>query len=265
MGVKERRSRSRTAFGLAQRRIRELGEEREESRREVAELRRVVAAHAEQLEALATSVELLTSREEELRAMLLGAHDQLMRRAEKIKADLATELHRPAPQDSTAASHSVPEVPAAIRPAQQNLAPGTRVDYEQLSRYFAYRRLVDRIREMANTVLPAEATVAVVSKGDEELLELGGGRRGWHFPQNEEGAYAGYYPADGAEAIAHLEELREKGAGFLLFPETAFWWLENYKDFGEHLNSRYRRVWDDETYAIYELSEVGSPEGGGTP
>lgn len=209
-------------------------------------------------------VELMTSREEELRAMLLGAHDQLMRRVEKIRADLAAELQRPAPQESTVASPSLPEVPAAIRPAEQNLAPGTRVDYEQLSKYFAYRRLVDRIREVANAVLPSEATVAVVSKGDEELLELGGGRRGWHFPQNEEGAYAGYYPADGAEAIAHLEELRGKGADFLLFPETAFWWLENYKDFGEHLDARYRRVWYDETYAIYELSEAGSPEGGGT-
>jgi uncharacterized coiled-coil DUF342 family protein len=76
MGVKERHgSRSRTAFGLAQRRIRELCEERDESRREVAELRRIVAAHAEQLEALMASVEHLTNREEELRAMLLGAHD----------------------------------------------------------------------------------------------------------------------------------------------------------------------------------------------
>jgi hypothetical protein len=199
--------------------------------------------------------------------MLLGAHDQLMRRAEQIKADLMTELQRSTPQERAAASQLAPEVPTAIRPEDQNLAPGTRVDYEQLSRYFAYRRLVNRIREVANAVLPSDAIVVVVSKGDEELLELGPGRRGWHFPRNEAGAYAGYYPADDTEAIAHLEDLREKGAGFLLFPETAFWWLESYEKFGEHLNSRYRRVWDDEDYAIYELAELaeGGPAEDGDP
>ena len=197
--------------------------------------------------------------------MLLGAHDQLMRRAEKIRADLMAELQRSVPQESAAASHPAPEVPAAIRPENQQPALGARVDYEQLSKYFAYRRLVNRIQEVANAVLPSDATVAVVSKGDEELLELGARRQGWHFPQNEEGAYAGYYPADGAEAIAHLEDLREKGAGFLLFPETAFWWLESYEEFGEHLNSRYRRVWDDEGYTIYELAEDGTPVDGDPP
>ncbi len=255
----------RAAFGLVQRRIRELSEEREEARRELAELRRVVADQAKQLEALTARTRFAVSREEELRAMLLSAHDQLMRRAERVKAELAAELQRPAPRQSGPDAASAPKVPAAIRPPEGNLGARAHVDYEQLSKYFAYRRLVDRIREVANAALPSAANVAVVSKGDEELLELGGGRRGWHFPQNEEGAYAGYYPADSAEAIAHLEGLRDKGAGFLLFPETAFWWLESYREFGEHLDSRYRRVWDDEAYVIYKLSEVGSPGGGGTP
>ncbi len=65
-------------------------------------------------------------------------------------------------------------------------------------------------------------------------------RQAWHFPQTEEGVYAGYYPASSAEAIAHLEELRAKGAEFLLFPKTAFWWLEHYGEFGQHLKSHYR-------------------------
>ena len=45
--------------------------------------------------------------------------------------------------------------------------------------------------------MPLEATVMVVSKGDDELLKLGG-RRALHFPQNEAGEYAGHYPADSA-------------------------------------------------------------------
>jgi glycosyltransferase involved in cell wall biosynthesis len=120
--------------------------------------------------------------------------------------------------------------------------------------FSGYQQLVRRIREVVRTALPAEATVIVVSKGDNELLELDG-KRAWHFPQNEEGVYAGYHPADSAEAIAHLEELRAKGGGFLLFPGTTFWWLEQYEEFGQHLEDHYRRVWDDEICVIYKLSE----------
>ena len=120
--------------------------------------------------------------------------------------------------------------------------------------FSGYQQLVQRIREVVRTALPAEATVIVVSKGDNELLELDG-KRAWHFPQNEEGVYAGYHPADSAGAIAHLEELRAKGGEFLLFPGTAFWWLEQYEEFGQHLEDHYRRVWNDEICVIYELSE----------
>ena len=105
--------------------------------------------------------------------------------------------------------------------------------------------------------------MVVVSRGDEALLDLGDGRLGWHFPQEEGGVYAGYYPADSAEAIAHLEELREKGAGFLLFPETAFWWLESYKEFGEYLEHRYQLfVRREETCLIFALREPKTEDGG---
>jgi hypothetical protein len=120
--------------------------------------------------------------------------------------------------------------------------------------FAAYQQLIQGIREVVHTVLPAATTVIVVSKGDTELLTLDG-KRAWHFPQNEEGVYAGYHPADSAEAIAHLEQLRAKGGEFLLFPGTALWWLEQYEEFGQHLDGRYRRIWDDELCIIYELSE----------
>lgn len=37
--------------------------------------------------------------------------------------------------------------------------------------------------------------------------------------------FTGYYPTDSADAIERFEELCAKGADFLLFPRTAFWWL----------------------------------------
>ena len=74
-----------------------------------------------------------------------------------------------------------------------------------------YRDLVERIRDVVDRELPPDATVLVVSNGDDELLKLGASRRGWHFPQMEDGTYAGYHPGDRAEAIAHLEALRGEG------------------------------------------------------
>ena len=117
-----------------------------------------------------------------------------------------------------------------------------------------YTELISRIRDIVQASLPASATVMVVSKGDERLLDLGG-RQAWHFPQNEAGSYAGYYPADSAAAIAHLEALRAKGADFLLFPHAALWWLEHYGDFHRHLEAHYRRICDDGSCVIYRLCQ----------
>ncbi len=94
--------------------------------------------------------------------------------------------------------------------------------------------LIQRIRDLVRTHLPSDGTVLVVSKGDDSLLNLDG-RRSWHFPQAADGTYLGYYPADSAEAITLLEASRSKGGDFLLFPKTAFWWLEHYGELRHYL------------------------------
>lgn len=130
----------------------------------------------------------------------------------------------------------------------------------------AYRELITRIPNTVREVLPANATVLVVSRGDDALLKLDG-QNGWHFPQKEDGVYAGYYPAESAEAIAHLEALREKGAEYLLFPSTSLWWLDHYTEFAYHLQTRYKvTVQRDDTCWIFDLhgerkSEIRQPTG----
>jgi GT2 family glycosyltransferase len=101
-----------------------------------------------------------------------------------------------------------------------------------------YAELVERILRSAAAALPAGARVLVVSKGGEELLAIGHCAAS-HFPAAPDGSYAGYYPADSAEALAHLEELRAAGAEFLLFPSTGFWWLEHYAAFADFLRSQF--------------------------
>lgn len=119
----------------------------------------------------------------------------------------------------------------------------------------AYQRLVRRIHEAARRFIPRGSIVIVVSKGDSRLAALGG-RTGWHFPQQADGTYSGYYPECDLSAIAHLEALRAKGAGFLLCPETAFWWLDHYTGFKRHLQHSYRLLAHiEDTCRIYALQE----------
>lgn len=101
--------------------------------------------------------------------------------------------------------------------------------------------------------IPRDATVLVVSKGDEWLLKLEG-RRAWHFPQGERGVYCGHHPANSAEAIARLEAQRAQGGQFLAFPATALWWLDFYAEFRQHLDQHYRRVFEDVNCVIYQLA-----------
>jgi GT2 family glycosyltransferase len=124
----------------------------------------------------------------------------------------------------------------------------------------AYRSLVERVRSVVESTIPTDALVAVVSKGDDELLDLDV-RRAWHFPSSVDGTYAGYYPRDDNEAIAQLNVLRKQGAGYLILPETAFWWLDHYPAFGEYLEIQCRQLSDEpDTCAVFALPgrSVGS-------
>lgn len=122
----------------------------------------------------------------------------------------------------------------------------------------AYRRLVRRVHNLVMEHVPAEATVAVVSKGDDELIQLPR-RQGWHFPQDDRGKFSGYYPACGLAAIAHVEVLRARGAQYLIIPDSSAWWLESYPDFAVHLATRYRPVTQQpEVGCLYCLA---APEG----
>jgi hypothetical protein len=124
-----------------------------------------------------------------------------------------------------------------------------------------YDALVTRLRSLVHSALPTQATVLVVSKGDERMLELEG-HEAWHFPQDEQGRYPGYYPSDSAEAIAHLEELRSRGADYLILPATAFWWLDHYEELARHLESHYGlAARQDDTALIFSLGAAKAAVG----
>lgn len=116
---------------------------------------------------------------------------------------------------------------------------------------------------------PAEAAVAVVSKGDPRLIAFAE-RSGRHFPADADGRYAGYYPRTSEEAIARLEAARAEGAEYLCLPATALWWLEHYAGFAAWLGVHCRVVADQrDTCILYDLlhspAEAAAAEAAGDP
>ncbi len=116
-----------------------------------------------------------------------------------------------------------------------------------------YRRLVERVRETVEQRLPSGSTVAVVSRGDEELVRLSG-RTGWHFPNRGDGVWAGFYPGTDAEAVSHLRALRRRGADYLLLPEPAFWWLDHYDGLRVHLDREGEEIMRTEDLRLFRLN-----------
>jgi hypothetical protein len=117
-----------------------------------------------------------------------------------------------------------------------------------------YRDLVGVIRNITSEVVPPGEVVAIVSRGDPELLKIDHAQA-WHFPEARPGVYAGCHPADSNAAIAELEAVRARGAAFLLFPGTSLWWLEHYDGLRRHLDERYRCLVSDARCAIFDLRQ----------
>jgi len=104
-----------------------------------------------------------------------------------------------------------------------------------------YAELIGRVQAAVLANVPAGASVLVVSKGDAALLELPN-LAAAHFPQGEGGGYAGHHPRDGGSIIAQLEDLRRRGAEYLVIPATAQWWLDYYEGLAAHLGGHGRLV-----------------------
>jgi len=118
-----------------------------------------------------------------------------------------------------------------------------------------YSRVVRSVQEHVRNVVPAGASVLVVSRGDEDLVDLGD-RSAGHFPQDEEGQYLGYYPSDSESAINMLEGMRAAGAQYLVFPSPAFWWLNFYGGLRRHLQDNYHLISAHRDCLVFALVDV---------
>jgi len=125
-----------------------------------------------------------------------------------------------------------------------------------------YAELVSRVQASVAEHVPPGSSVLVVSKGDASLVELPGVTAA-HFPQDSGGGYAGHHPHDSATATAQLEELRRRGAEYLVLPASSRWWLDFYREFATHLASHGELVADlPDSCLIYGLGPSTQPQAG---
>ena len=129
------------------------------------------------------------------------------------------------------------DAPALIETLERQLN-ALEVQRGALEKQLRRRRVAHGVQELVGEAVPPGATVLVVSRGDDELVSFEG-RVGWHFPQAEDGVYAGHHPEDSEVAVRHLEELRVRGATHFVIPATSGWWLDHYADFRRHLEERF--------------------------
>jgi GT2 family glycosyltransferase len=197
-----------------------------------AEAERLLEGYARQVSDLLGEVVRLTAvagSEAEVEAAAFAAEDSAVRRETELDhADFLREANR--------IEHDVRELQLRLERAGIKQPDGSRPF--EASRRLGYRQLVERFRGEVDEVVPTGSSVLVVSRGDRALLELAG-RDARHFPQDDEGGYLGHHPADSEDAVARLESLRAAGVDYLVLPATAYWWLDHYTGFAEHLRGHY--------------------------
>lgn len=114
-----------------------------------------------------------------------------------------------------------------------------------------YEQLVAQLGDLVLTHVPEGHSVAVVSKGDPQLVEWRD-RRGVHLPGDGAGGWAGHHPADGDAAVAELERAMGDGANYVLLPRPHTWWLQCYPELDEHLRTHFECVADVHAGVLFE-------------
>jgi hypothetical protein len=148
--------------------------------------------------------------------------------------------------------------PAAGGSPERLFASGPRgsvdIGWMQSGRTYDFRLYAGRERRQllaATSLMHKEGAAITATPGPQHIGEMAGKTTiAWETGEDlhsqvymsEQKAYGGYYPGGSCEAIAQLEGLRAKGAQYLLFPQTAFWWIEHYPEFARHLENRYRLI-----------------------
>jgi len=130
-----------------------------------------------------------------------------------------------------------------VLPSESRAAAGT----ELWKEWMEWLRVA--IQELTK-IIPQGDTFVLVDEdlfGEEILI----GRRALPFLEHK-GKYWGS-PPDDDTAIREFERLKKSGASFMVFAWPAFWWLEYYSGFHQHLRSHFRCVFENDRLVVFDL------------
>lgn len=102
-------------------------------------------------------------------------------------------------------------------------------------------------------ITPSNTLVVAADNGDPTVLYYAE-RKGWHFMEKD-GIYNGE-PKDSAQAIVDLEELRKRGASYLVFTSNTSWWLDYYEQLGQYVQRTATLMDETSEFKIYRLNPV---------
>ena len=115
----------------------------------------------------------------------------------------------------------------------------------------AYVAMVYALRAELSERIEPGTRVAMVSKGDADLLAMGA-LTVEHFPAGPDGGHLGHHPADSAAAIALVIAAWDRGVRCFVVPRTSAWWLDHYRDLTAQLSARFERRTDLDCGVIFE-------------
>lgn len=112
------------------------------------------------------------------------------------------------------------------------------------------------LKFVQRTVQP-RSVILVANDGQDRLRNIPS-REVWVFPRDSTGSYDPSLDGQGEALMAHLEECRLKGAGYLLIPKFARPWLERNHEFQRSVERRYKSVGGgSEPWLLYDLCQHG--------
>ena len=101
--------------------------------------------------------------------------------------------------------------------------------------YYSWEELVEIAKDEILEAIPPGSGFILVDEAEWGLEGDFEGRRVWPFTERN-GVYWG--PPDEATAVEELERLRAFGAEFIVFPWSAFYWLDHYTELNDYLQRR---------------------------
>jgi glycosyltransferase involved in cell wall biosynthesis len=110
-------------------------------------------------------------------------------------------------------------------------------------------RRVRKLRRRLRRLIPTGSRFILV---DEDQLRGALGLPGATPFTQRDGVYWGP-PADDRAAVDELDRARRAGATHIAFAWPAFWWLDYYAAFAQHLRTRHPCVWKDDHVKVYDL------------